>query len=45
MGGKESQVGPGRFAGEAREVIHHHYNTLPSGEMSDNDIEDAEKKK
>jgi hypothetical protein len=51
LSGKESQVGPGRAASEAREVIHHHY-AGPSGEMfqkgndseSDSDDEIYEKK-
>jgi hypothetical protein len=39
MGGKESSVGPGRFAPETKEVIHHHYNTIPSGEFYESDSE------
>jgi len=39
IGGKESSVGPGRFAPELKEVIHHHYAGVPSGEMS-REIED-----
>ena len=37
MGGKESAVGPGRFAnmdGPTKEIVHHYYNEIPSGEMS-----------
>jgi hypothetical protein len=51
IGGKESRVGPGFFLPEAKETIHHHYNALPSGEMSkagdyesDSDSEDEGKK-
>ena len=48
MGGKESRVGPGQFAGETgKEIVHHHYKTVPSGEMreeSDSDDEGEGKK-
>ena len=44
MGGKDSEVGPGRSHHEApvKQIIHHHY---PSGEMTDRDSDDDEKKK
>ena len=45
MGGKDSDVGPGRVQGKNNGAVHHYYNydMTPSGEMKNTNDDDDQK--